>query len=424
FRFFSDCLWAAPLGLMQASGDLAPCREWEYLLIPGDVLKARKDRYVLQMTEELWETTYLDDVKLIAVDHPADVSVFTNEKVGSPQLAAHRIHTVRNRRLPVSVVDSRGHDLLPGLKRQDGNYVKPFTHRKVQGLVDPWSMEFDLGEIGTPSNVRLVLTGWVYPTSVNLNEGILQNPDLSPPAPPSIEIPDGQGGWQTVIPFIGFPGGKTKAMVIDLTDALKDGQSRVRVSSSMELYWDEAFFTLDESDEAVVVNDCPLQSADLHYLGFPRRMYHDNSLFRNGLGPEDYDHSQVQEQMRWPPIMGRFTRYGQTQPLLTAQDDQMVVMGPGDELTLEFQVPVEPVPDGWVRDFVIYNVGWDKDANLNTVLGQSSEPYPHSRMTQYPFSLSDSLPDSPEYQGYLREYQTREYHPDAFWKTPIAPTLH
>jgi hypothetical protein len=55
---------------------------------------------VLQFTEELWEAAYFDEVRLMAVDHPADVAVFTNEKVGSPSMAAHRIHTVRQPVLP------------------------------------------------------------------------------------------------------------------------------------------------------------------------------------------------------------------------------------------------------------------------------------------------------------------------------------
>ncbi len=155
FEFFSDCLWAAPLGLVQATGDLAPTREWEYLLIPGRQLVPRDGRYVIQFTEELWEAAYLDDVKLVAVDHPSDVSVFTNEKVGSPQMAAHRIHTVKNRKLPLSVTDSRGTDLLPGLTSQDGDYVQAFRQRVMQGLVDPWSMEFTLGECRT-----LPTCGW------------------------------------------------------------------------------------------------------------------------------------------------------------------------------------------------------------------------------------------------------------------------
>ncbi|MDA0284395.1 MAG: FG-GAP-like repeat-containing protein, partial [Planctomycetota bacterium] len=55
FAFYTDCLWAAPIGLQLAEGILAPPREWEYLKIDGDQLKAKDGEYVLKLTEELWE---------------------------------------------------------------------------------------------------------------------------------------------------------------------------------------------------------------------------------------------------------------------------------------------------------------------------------------------------------------------------------
>ncbi len=414
FTFFSDCLWAAPLGLVQATGDMAPTREWEYLLIPGEQLKAREGRYVLQLTEELWEAAYFDEVKLVAVDHPADVSIFTNEKVGSAQMAAHRIHTVKNPRLPVSARDGLGRDLLPGLQDQDQDYVQPFKGRLMQGLTDEWTMEFNLGELSTPDqpvpkNIRLVLIGWVFPTDTSLNQAIIQNPDLNPPAPPSLEVVDTDGSWKTVRPFIGFPSGKTKAMVIDLSDVFSTNDYRFRIRSSMELYWDQAFFTVDETDAETRSHDCPLAAADLHYRGFSRRIYADNSLFRNGHAPEGYDYDSVTTEPRWNEMLGRFTRYGDATELLVSQDDRMIVMGSGDELTVEFTVPPDGPPAGWQRDFVLYNVGWDKDADLNTVYGQSSEPYPFKAMTKYPIAPDEAAPVSPGYQQYINEYQTREY---------------
>ena len=92
----------------------------------------------------------------------------------------------------------------------------------------------------------------------------------------------------------------------------------------------------------------------------------------------------------------------------------MVVMGPGDELTISFAVPTSPPPAGWKRDFVLYNVGWDKDADLNTVYGQSSEPYPFEAMTKYPIAPDESQPYSPEYEQYMQQFQTREYMPYKF----------
>ncbi|MDG1895571.1 MAG: CRTAC1 family protein [Fuerstiella sp.] len=418
FEFFSDCLWAAPLGLMLASGEIAPTREWENLLIHGQSLVEKDGRYLLQLTEELWETAYFDHVQLTAIDHPVDVDIFTNEKVGSPDMASHRIHTVRQPRSPVSIIDGRGNDLLPGLSAVDGDYVQAFEGRIMQGLTDEWTMEFDLGELpdgeSALRNIRLFLVGWVFPTDTSLNLGIEQNPNLDGPAGPSIEIPDGNGGWKVVRPFVGFPSGKTKAMVIDVSDMFVGSDYRFRIRSSMELYWDQAFFTVDEENADTVTQACPLLAADLHFRGFSRRTYDDNALFRNGRAPEGYDYNSVTTDARWPTIFGRFTRYGASMPLLTDHDDRMVVMGPGDELTIEFAVPPEPVPDGWKRDFVLTNIGYDKDADLNTIYGQSSEPFPFRAMSRYPFSPDDHVPDSVEHRQYLDHWQTREYSPNEF----------
>ena len=75
-----------------------------------------------------------------------------------------------------------------------------------------------------------------------------------------------------------------------------------------------------------------------------------------------------------------------------------------------------PLPAGWKRDFILHNVGWDKDADLNTVYGQTVEPLPFNAMTGYPWPASESPPDSPEYQAYLQKYQTRVQNYAKFWR--------
>ena len=155
-------------------------------------------------------------------------------------------------------------------------------------------------------------------------------------------------------------------------------------------------------------------------------MYADNALFRHGHAPEGYDYQSVRTQPQWPEIGGRFTRYGDVSPLTVAHDDQMVVMGPGDELTLRFAVPKQPVPEGWTRDFVLRNVGYDKDADLNTIYGQTSEPFPFRAMTRYPFGDGAQAPDSADYQQYLQQWQTRQYEPGTLRRAlrPSQPQSH
>jgi len=56
----------------------------EYVQVPGEALVARDGAYEVRVTEELREVSYLDRIRLVAVDHPADAEIFTNEKFISP----------------------------------------------------------------------------------------------------------------------------------------------------------------------------------------------------------------------------------------------------------------------------------------------------------------------------------------------------
>ncbi len=79
-EFVTDCLWGAPLGLQSSRGKVVKDRPWEFLHLSGRNIQPRDGVYEFWITEELWEVTYLDQVQLMAIDHPADVQVFTNER--------------------------------------------------------------------------------------------------------------------------------------------------------------------------------------------------------------------------------------------------------------------------------------------------------------------------------------------------------
>ena len=63
---------------------------------------------------------------------------------------------------------------------------------------------------------------------------------------------------------------------------------------------------------------------------------------------------------------------------------------------------------------MLHSVGWDKDADLHTVYGQTVEPLPFKAMTRYPFGAEDVPPGGEEYEAYLKTYQTREQPWGAF----------
>lgn len=412
FEFCTDCLWAAPIGLQFAQGVSAPTRDWEYLKIDGSLLKPKDGEYVLQLTEELWEAAYFDSVQLMAIDHPANVDIFTNEKVGPAELAEFKIHAARERRVPKSAKDQTGKDWLATIRSRDRQYTKCWTEGVNQGLVETHWLELDLNhEPWKDSPLTLYLTGWVFPTSTSLNVGMSENPNKPKLKPPAIEVVNEHGEWVEVIPYAGFPGGKTKTIAIDLTNKFLSTDRRLRVVTNMELCWDEVFFCVASQVDSAEhrLTNLPLKSADLHYRGFSTLVPQPKNA------PKRYEYSQVSKESIWPPMLGKFTRYGDVTELLRESDDLQVVMGAGDEMTVRFEATAAPLPDGWVRDFILYNVGWDKDADLNTLHGQTVEPLPFRAMKQYPYSPEQSYPDTPRHREFLEKYQTREQESRLFW---------
>lgn len=411
YEFFTDCLWAAPIGLQLAEDVVAATRSWEYLRIPGDRLQPRDGKYWLQLTEELWEAGYFDHVRLIAVDHPTGTEVFSNEKVGPASISEYKLHTVRQRRYPVAANDQRGRDVLTTIRYRDENFLRAFDRTVAQGVAEDHYLELDLGELVDPEQVTLFMTGWIFPTNTSMNVSLSKDPLRDGPRPPSLHVPDENGEWQQVQAYMGFPGGKTKTIAVDLSKAFLTDDYRVRVATNAQIYWDEVFFTVDEEPVDLKLTELDVASAELHYRGFSR------ALPPRDNAPERYDYADRSPTPKWPPMRGSFTRYGDVLELLREPDDRMAVLGSGDELTVSFEAPREDPPEGWTRTFVLHNVGYDKDADLNTIYGQTAEPLPYRAMTSYPYPANEPFPQGDSHADYLRRYQTRSQEAAKFWRS-------
>jgi hypothetical protein len=125
-------------------------------------------------------------------------------------------------------------------------------------------------------------------------------------------------------------------------------------------------------------------------------------------GPYWFDYHDVTTDSPWRPIEGAFTRFGDVKPLLNGADDMYVIMGPGDEATLQFDASsASSLAPGWKRDFLLYTDGWIKDSDLNTAFGTTVGPLPFHGVKSYPFATGDAYPNDAEHQRYLREYNTR-----------------
>ena len=409
FTFATDAMWNSalgmPLGIMTREGGIlsaSPHASQEYLRIPSGLLRPRDGRYELRLTEELWETAYLDEARLVAVDHPESVQVYVNERFVPAGSSSLRLYQVARPRLPVAATDELGNDLLPALRAQDHVYAATLRPARYQGLTELHDLVLDFGDLAGMDSVFLFLTGWIYPTDASINFALAQSHALQV-VPLHVQVKDAAGRWRTVIPDLGFPAGKNKTVIADLTGKFLSADTRVRIRTNMEIYWDRAFVASTASASPVTVTSLRPVGADLRYRGFSR-------MERKGgrYGPQWYDYGVVSREPAWAPIPGAFTRYGDVLPLVDAGDDQYVIFGPGDEVALQFDsTAAPPLPRGWTRDFLIYTDAWLKDADLNTAAGGSVEPLPFHAMSRYPYGAEQAFPTDAAHRRFVETYNTR-----------------
>ena len=115
-------------------------------------------------------------------------------------------------------------------------------------------------------------------------------------------------------------------------------------------------------------------------------------------------------------------RYGPVEKLLVRADDQMVVMAPGDEITVSFDAGMlPPLKPGWVRDLFLYTCGWAKDGEPNTAFAATVQPLPFLKMANYPPGAQDPAHSGDDYRRYRREYLTRSR---ILLIPPLAPAIN
>src|SRR4029079_9891999 len=102
FRFLTDVLGVAPLGASAGDGEYFPVDHDESVQVPGEALVPVAGSYEVRITEELREVSYLDQIHLVAVDHPESVEIFTNDKFKSPPFPDFRLFGVERKVRPVA----------------------------------------------------------------------------------------------------------------------------------------------------------------------------------------------------------------------------------------------------------------------------------------------------------------------------------
>jgi len=428
YRFFTDILGVAPLGELLPDGSRIKPNP-EDLIRLGN-LRAQNGEYTFQVTDEMREVDYVDQLRLLAVDHPASEEVYSNE-IYSSSPAPPALYAVSEQRIPISALDDHGHKVLPRIRELDGRYPTGFRRNRILGLADLHTLTLDLGQFPDSSRVALYLSGWVFWTDSNASRALMSNSKLQM-IPPYLQVRDARGEWVTVVPDMGLPSGTRRTMRVDLTGKFLSRDHHVRIATNFCVYWDRIFFALDDrpiptglalggtpSSEAEVVAkpiELPLVSADLHYRGFSTP-----ASDPQHLRPDSFDYVHVTAHAPWNPFLGHYTRYGVVDEVVEQGDDRLVVMATGDEMTVRFSARCLPkLRAGWKRDFFLYARGYAKDGEPNTADWRTVEPLPFFTMSNYPYGPDEHSREGKQIEDYQREYETRPAHALI---PPLAPAF-
>lgn len=398
FEFVTDVLGVAPLGARDGEGGFFSVDHQEYVQIPASAIQPKDGRYEIRVTEELSEVSYLDQVRLFAVDHPAGTEIFTNEKFKGPPYPEFRLFSVHRRIYPRAARDDRGADVLPKLLAKDRRYPDRFR-RTATGIADLHTLELDFGAAAPSGKALLVLNGWVdWPDGSTFRRASQES--KAGLIMPYLQVRDSAGAWRTVNADMGMPAGKPKTIAVPV-EFLSAGRE-IRIVTNLCIYWDEIFISEDKGDSGVKLRPIPLQSADLHFRGFSQ-----SRIDPLRQQPDTFFYGSVSPLSFWNPTPGLYTRYGSVNELLEDVDDRLVIMGSGDEVRLQFAPAGDAPRPGWVRDFLLKVDGWAKDRDPNTAYSATVEPLPFHGMSRYPYPPNEHFPNDAAHDAYRRTWNTR-----------------
>jgi hypothetical protein len=371
FAFVSDVLGVGGLGYLTAPGEYARARPWENFLLPAGLLQPKDGNYTLKVVEPMEEAAYIDALRLAAYDLPRGWQMVLDERMqtGAPDVTGEPLY-YRRFALPDRALNERGEDVSAALRDADRNAADPgeidprFIGRLANEHVLTLEFSSPLDPPGQGKPV-LIADGWIeYPYSQTMFAAWQARAAYHAP---TLEAQGADGKWRVLLPEFGYPAGMPRTMAVPLPK-LPKGTRVLRLRTNQQIYWDRIAVAWVEPAPAVK-RTLPLVRASVQQSGFPRA-----SIKRQQLPHYDYDHRLP----LWDTRMqaGRYTEFGPAEALVSEPDDAYAIIGPGEEIHVEFADELTPPPAGWTRRFVLETHGWAKDMDLYTRDRDTLAPLP------------------------------------------------
>jgi tetratricopeptide (TPR) repeat protein len=373
----------------------------EYFKVAGSDVSPKAGHILFRMLEPMEELDYLDRVRLLAIDHPANEEVYPNAYFASnPPFPEFKVIASRGAHSPAGAWDDHGRDVLPLLLKRDRKYITDLPNSPYQGFTGMHTLKLDLGLWDASRPLRLLMDGFTDYFSANSMYAAWQA-GIEPVAP-YVEAQDSSGKWIRVVDDMGFPAGLARTMVADLTGKVPPGTRYIRITTNLKIYWDRIRVDNSAPDLPYGISEAPLAAANLRFRGYPRVI--------EGHPKNDitYVYDDVSRTGPYARQIGNYTRYGDVTDLVRTSDDEYAIFGSGDEVAVDFDATRLPaLRPGWTRDYFFYADGFAKDMDFYAEYGDTVAPLPFHTLVPYPYPAGVAYPLDDEHVKYLLEYNTR-----------------
>jgi len=400
YKLVTDVIGAAVVGHWFTPTRRNTPNPGEWIKVDGNQIVPVNGKLSLRFMEPMEEVNYIDQLRLVAVDHPENVEVNPDERfLDDPPFASGRVVASAGARLPVGAWDGEGRDVLEELSKRDHQFASGFTPLPYDGFANLHALTLDLGPLDAKSPVRLLMTGYVNYFSATSLYGAWQA-GIKPISPyAEAQMPDGT--WKRIADDVGFPAGLERTIVVDLTGKLPAGARRIRLTTNLEIYWDQVLVDNHAEAEARTA-ELPLSVATLHFRGYPRQ------IDLKSLGDLDYDYDRVSLTGPFQHQRGNYTRMGDVTELVKGIDDRYAIFGSGEEIATEFDTSKLPtLPANWKRDYFFYANGFVKDMDWWDASPFTVSQLPFHTMSAYPYPASEKFPDDTDAVGYQLDWNNR-----------------
>lgn len=392
-----------------------PPNPQDFAVIPGEALQAENGYYMIQLAELASEISYIDAIRLIAVDHPVGYT-FYSPTVTTQIPLPFQYRTVYNPTSPVTATkyDYYWSQLVATTDVLNAILTPDDLNYAVANVNESHTIELNFGDLGNLNGIsefKLIVKGWMTFGDDPIGDVLWMQQHPETACAPYIEVINAQGEWEAVGEPIcnesfweghGYP----RTMMRDIRQWLMSSDYRIRLH-----YW--GGFQLDWI--AVDTTPTPYAETTFHILN-PTIA---NLYYKGGVEFVPVEGDVLGQYPHLPDwyipynydtelFTGYFTRYGNVKPLLLASDDMFVIMNYGDSVYLAF--PAVPVPPSMQRDYYFYVDGYFKLPYVKYFLNNTVStvyPLPFHDMTTYPYPENEHYPTDLIHQLYLRFWNTR-----------------